>query len=167
MRNRWTVLALAVAAVAAVSASAIWAEAEKAPPQVKDAPKDAQSQPSEKLFAAAKKVLQQNLVACRDENLRAMLGTLHPKSPAYEQTRQSMQNLFARYDLQYELLSCHYVGRDRDYVVVRATQKCTKKAGPAFHDNVLDVLHIFRKHGEDWKLWQTAILQVQYLPPKG
>ena len=152
MRNRWTVLALAVAVVAAVSASAIWAEADKAPSPGQNASGKVAPDPGGKVAAEVKKVLHQNLVACRDENLQAMMGTLHPDSPAYQQTGQSMRNLFARYDLQYELLSCHYVGRDRDYVVVRATQKCTKKAGPAFRDNVLDVLHVFRSHRKSWKL---------------
>jgi len=116
------------------------------------------------LMPALRKVFATNLQACQTEDIVLVMSTMHAKSPFYAQSEQTMKRLFAAYDLNYELLSLAFVGKDSEYAVVRAKQKTTKLAGPAFRDNILDAMHILRKDGKSWKLWQSAVLQVQYVP---
>lgn len=120
-----------------------------------------------KLSAELRAVLEKNLQAYTDEDLDAMIATVNTKSPMFGATVNSMKVLVAQYDLKYELESFKYFGRDAEYAVVRVKQKTTKVAGPAFNDNILDAMHIYRQDDKkQWKLWQTAILDVEYLQAK-
>ena len=116
------------------------------------------------MTAALRKVYEANLRATQAENTAAILATVHPKSPSRALVSRALSQLFARYDLRYQMLSFTYVGRDEDYAVARVKQKTTKVAGPAFRDNVLDCLQIFRKDGDGWKLWTSANLEITYVP---
>ncbi len=127
-------------------------------------PRKIAKKPTEELSAALKKVTQQNLDAMGKEDLDRYMSTVHAKSPVYGQTRRTIRQMFVAYDLQYKLLSLRYIGMDEEYAVVRVKQKTTKIRGPAFRDNIIDVMQIFRKEGKRWKIWQSAVLEVRYLP---
>ena len=126
------------------------------------APRSQDAEPAEDPAAALRKVVDANLAASNREDIDAILATLHPKSPGYAATKQMTSVLIEQYDLEYKLNSFRYVGRDADYAIARCSQDTTRKAGGEFRNNTVDVMHIFRKDGKDWKLWTTAILDVKY-----
>jgi len=115
------------------------------------------------IAATLKKVVEANLAALNKEDLDAASACIHPKAPLFAATRETSKRIFETHDLIYELQSFRYIGRDADYAVARVTQETRKKAGPAFRDNRVDAMHVFRKDGADWKLWQTVVLEVQFL----
>lgn len=121
--------------------------------------------PKEDVAAIAKALVVRNLEALNKEDVDGSMATIHRESPIYASTRQAMAGAAARYDLRYELLSFGYIGADEEYAVARVSQKTSKLQGPGFRDNVIDMMHVFRKHKGAWKFWQSALLGVTYLRP--
>ena len=108
-------------------------------------------------------VLKANLNAGQQENLEAMLNTVHSQSPSYLMTKQEMIAIFDNFDISYELTYYKYIGQDNDYAVARARYTTKKISGYAFKDNEVDTIHIFKKENGEWKIWSAAILDVKYL----
>ncbi len=113
--------------------------------------------------ADVKATVEQNLVACADEDLAGMLATLHSRSPSYLSTQQAMDQVFAAYDLDYTLIGFSLVGADDEYAYARVKQRTEKVSGPAFRDNDIDMLQIFKREDGAWKLWTQANLAITYL----
>jgi hypothetical protein len=91
------------------------------------------------------------------------LGTIHSQSPAYLQEKTLSKNLFGHFKVRAEVSSFKLIGVDGEYAFARCVQKTTKVSGPAFHDNVRDVLEVFRKEGDKWKSWLSAALSTRFL----
>jgi len=108
-------------------------------------------------------VLKENLNAGQQENLQAMLNTVHSQSPSYLMTKQQMSAVFENFDISYKLTYYKYIGQDNDYAVARARLSSKKISGSAFKDNEVDTIHIFKKENGEWKIWSAAILDVKYL----
>jgi len=108
-------------------------------------------------------VVAKNLWATQAEDLEAMMSTIHTQSPAYLQTKTQIQPLFDNFDLSYRLLSFRFIGYDKPYAIARVSQRTTKKSGPAFKNNVVDMIQIFRKENGRWKYWNQSILDVRYI----
>ncbi len=126
---------------------------------------EAKQPEARELPSLLKETLEQNLEACGRENLQMAMRGIHSKSPVYEQSRQASTRIFQLYDLRYEMLSFGYIGTDGEYSVARVKQKTTKIKGPAFRDNIVDTMQIFRKEVNQWKVWQTTVLEVKYIQP--
>ncbi|MCG6980304.1 MAG: hypothetical protein LJE88_02745 [Deltaproteobacteria bacterium] len=104
-----------------------------------------------------------NVQAVQAENLDAVMKTIHTQSPGYLTTKQQLQPLFDNHDLKYQILSFTYIGRDNQYAVARVKQSTQKLSGPTFHNNVLDMIQVFRQEKGQWKFWNQAILEVTYV----
>ena len=118
---------------------------------------------SESTAGELRNLIIQNLNACQDEKLDAEMSTMHSQSPAYLMTKQQTPLLFENYDLNYELTGFSFIGQDEDYAVARIKQKTTKIAGPAFQNNEIDTIAVFRKENGQWKFWNQVLLNKKYL----
>lgn len=147
-----------VAALGLVSAGACLVTMTRA----EDRPKPATSE-KEQLSAALEEAVRENVEAMNKEDVDLAVSCVHSLSPNYAQTAAVTRQINAQYDLQYKLLSFKYIGTDGEYAVARVKQQTSKIKGPAFRDNTVDVMHVFRKEGKQWKCWQSAILEVKYL----
>jgi len=110
-----------------------------------------------------KKVVTDNFEAYQVEDLDAVLLTVHSQAPGYEPTKQVSQQLFPQYDLKYELLNFKYLTIDGAYAFARARQKTEKISGPAFRDNIIDIVFAFKKENNAWKFWSQVVLDVDFL----
>lgn len=110
-----------------------------------------------------KSVVLENLQVTQAEDLNAMMQTIHTQSPVYLLTKQQTTPLFENYDIQYELLSFKYFGIDGVYAIARVKQQTTKKSGPAFQNNEIDMIQVFRKENRQWKFWNQMILEINYI----
>jgi hypothetical protein len=36
-------------------------------------------------------------------------------------------------------------------------------SGPAFKNNIIDSIYVFRKEGGKWKLWQQVVLETNFI----
>ena len=119
--------------------------------------------PDPKVVAELRSVVERNLEACETEDLSLMQQTLHPSSPVFGTTVPAIRPLIAQYDLRYELMSFHCVGVWGDGAVVQVKQKTTKIRGPMFADNIAEARHELRKYGDEWRIWNTVVINVKYL----
>ena len=105
-----------------------------------------------------------SIKALHSENLDGYMSTIHDSSLVYSPTKQAMTNIFKTYDLKYEILKYALVAVDSDYAYMRVLQSTKKIKGPAFRDNKVDALHVFKKKKDKWLLWQTSLLSIEYIP---
>lgn len=108
-------------------------------------------------------VIQQNLTHTQNEDLDAMMSTVHSQSPSYMPTRQAIGQLFPVFDLKYEILEYRFIAEDDEYAYAKIKQLTTKVAGPAFNNNEIEALQIFKKENGHWKLWTQANLQIKFV----
>ena len=110
-----------------------------------------------------KEIFEANCFHTQIGNVDGVLETIHTKSPSYAQSKQVLDNLFAAYKLNVEMVSFNLIAEDDDFAYVRAQQKVTKVSGPEFKDNVTEQLMAFKLEEGVWKIWTTAILSISPL----
>ena len=119
----------------------------------------------ESLEATLKDLVLGGLRSNQEEDINAVLQTIHTQSPAYEKISQHLPKIFEDYDLKYELLSYTYLGTDGEYAVARiiqTTEKVDQKPGtPLFQNNRVDIIQVFRKEFGFWKFWNQVILEFE------
>ena len=71
--------------------------------------------------------------------------------------------LFPAYDVKYELIDYQFIGEDSEYAYVKVKQRTKKISGPAFQDNEVEALFVFKQENGTWKLWTQANLSISYL----
>ncbi len=111
---------------------------------------------------ALESVIKHNINAMNDENVDEYMKDIHPDSPAFANTKLTMTQIFQTYDLQATHLSMKPLIIDDQYFIVRAKQKIIKISGNApFQNNIVDVIHVYKKKDEKWLLWSSMILEIQ------
>lgn len=108
-------------------------------------------------------VLLENFDAYEKEEIFRVLETIHTQSPAYIPTKDVSNQIFPDYDLKYEMVSFKYLMTDDEFALARVVQKTEKVSGPAFRNNVLDLIVVFKQEDNKWKLWSQVILGLEYL----
>jgi hypothetical protein len=91
------------------------------------------------------------------QDIDKVMSVLHPDSPSYEMSRR-MTLLGFRANATYALTHFRRIGGDGVYEVARVTQETKTPEGSPAPGGALDSLMVFRRDGEDWKIWQTVFL---------
>lgn len=119
--------------------------------------------PEADISATVKAVVIKNLDMIGKEDMDGMMNTIHTQSPGYLITKQQTQEIFDIYDIKYEIKYYKYIGQESGYAIARVIQVTKKISGPAFQNNELDMIQIFKKEDGVWKYWSQAILDAKYL----
>lgn len=106
---------------------------------------------------------EKHIIALDKEDNNAVIQSLHSQSPALFQVTQMMQQMFPVFDMKSEIIEFKYLGLDNEYALARVKQKLVKVNGPMFQDHISNTLFVFKKESGEWKLWQAAALDIQYL----
>ena len=106
--------------------------------------------------------LDQGIVAFNNENLSGALQSVHPDSPTYQVTKEQISRIFNNYDVKLELVDFEFVGESGPYAFVHVKEKSTKLSDTDFRNNTTDVVYIFRKHNNQWKLWGESVLETAF-----
>lgn len=116
--------------------------------------------------AAALETIRRNLAATQGEKIEEMMATIHPKSPFREETRAQTAGLFERFDIRYELTTLEIVAEKRDELRVRFEQVMEKTAGEEpFPKCKVAGVHVLRRDGGEWKIFDGAIMSRDELEP--
>lgn len=109
-------------------------------------------------------VLQDNLTAAKNEKITDYMNTVHSQSLLYLQTQQAMPPIFDNYELDYQVQDVRFVGEDDEYAYAKAWLETTKVSGAVFANNRMQILVVFKKENDQWKIWSQANMVIQYLP---
>ena len=98
-----------------------------------------------------------------EEDLEAVMTTVHPKSPSYEGTEAMAKQIFNLYDLNFKLENIKILEQNDNEAKVEFTQVTTKINGNNFKNNKAAGIHTLRKDGDLWKIYSTEMTNVEFL----
>lgn len=124
------------------------------------APGYAESDPTAE---AVKSVAERTVAALKGEDLDAAISTIHSQSPTVLLSKKSLPDLFENFDINTELLSFAYIGKNEDYAVARTKTRYMKVSGPFFQNQEVDTITVYRQENDDWKVWNQIHLNTKYL----
>lgn len=90
------------------------------------------------------------------------MATVHSQSPIFVSQENALNQINQSYDLAYEILEFHYVVEDEDFAYARFKLKTTKVAGPAFRNNEINLLAVFKQEEGVWKFWNQVTLEIKF-----
>lgn len=98
------------------------------------------------------------------ESIEGLMKTMHSDSPVAMHLKTQMEQAFPVFDLNVSLMEFSFVGMNGDYAIARVKQKIEKVSGPAsLKNHVNDQLFVFKQEIGQWKIWQAAMLDMDYL----
>jgi len=113
--------------------------------------------------AGVRKSFDDNLKYSIAADIDAVLSTIHTQSLFYTSTKNILLQVLNTYKLDYTLLDYQFISYDGELAYVRAKQRTTKISGPAFQNNEIDIVQVYKQELGVWKLWAQANLSVKYI----
>ncbi len=107
-------------------------------------------------------MLVRNIEASNAEDVDAYMATIHPDSPAYAQTETTMRELVSMWDLAYTFGEIGLMSETEDEARISGVLTTRKLAGPAFADNRIDMIMVFRRHQGEWRIFGQEIVKITY-----
>lgn len=108
-------------------------------------------------------VVETNVAMLMEGDAPGYMATIHPDSPVYETTGETIEELFD-YSLEIELSELGVEEKSTDEAVVRYMQRTIETGDGGFENNETSGEHVLRKDGDDWKIYQSEVLAVEPLP---
>jgi hypothetical protein len=108
-------------------------------------------------------VIYENIRASNAEDKQAYMATIHPDSPAYKTTEDSLDTIFDTFDLSYRVSGVSVIEENSREVKLTFTLVTRKIRGPDFRDNQVDGVMILRKDGDVWKIYNQTVDNIKYL----
>jgi tetratricopeptide (TPR) repeat protein len=107
-------------------------------------------------------VLHENARAGINEDLDAYMATIHPSSPSYDQTEDTLKEMFATYDLNFEFYDLTVTSLKSNEARIHFSLLTRKRTGPDFRNNIVIGTMILRPHNGVWKIYNQIVEDVQY-----
>ena len=118
---------------------------------------------SDKEYKTPEELIKANAAYMNEEDLEAVMTTVHPKSPSYPATESMAKQIFERYDLNYKIENIKVIEQNDKVAKVEFTQITTKIKGKDFKNNKATGIHTLRKDGDSWKVYSTEMTNVEFL----
>jgi len=67
-------------------------------------------------------IINENLRAADQEDIKAYMATIHPETPAYAQTESGMKFIFKTFDISYEIEDVKIIKKSKNIAKVSWTQ---------------------------------------------
>ena len=115
---------------------------------------------------AALETVRRNVQFLQEKKLEEMMATIHPQSPVFAQTRTSVGKLVKEFDLQCELTALEVLGEKKGDLRVRFEQITERKKGGVIEPRMrLAGVHVLRKDGGAWKIFDTEVINLELVDP--
>lgn len=115
---------------------------------------------------AAMQTVRRNVRFLQEKKVEEMMTTIHPQSPVFAQTRAAVTALVEEFDLQCALNALEVLGEKKGDVRVRFEQITERKKGGAAEPKTrLTGVHVLRKDGGVWKIFDTEVIGVDLVDP--
>ncbi len=111
--------------------------------------------------------IHENVHALEKKDVETVMATIHPDSPAYAGTKETVEEMFKSVDLKYTLSDLRIEEATPEEVKVSFTQK-TEKVGERgqFFSNIVEGIHTLRPDKGTWKIYKTLQTKVTDLKGK-
>jgi hypothetical protein len=107
-------------------------------------------------------VLHKNAKAGVNEDLDAYMATIHTGSPLYGRTEDTLKEMFATYDLNFEFYDLTVTSLKTNEAKVHFSLLTRKRTGPDFRNNIVIGTMILRPDNGVWKIYNQTVEDVQY-----
>jgi hypothetical protein len=107
-------------------------------------------------------IIYENIRASNAEDKVAYMATIHPNSPSYEVTEQTLDTIFNNYDLSYKISGLSVIEENSREVKLSYILVTRKIRGGDFRDNQIDGTITLRKDGGIWKIYNQTVDNVKY-----
>ena len=115
---------------------------------------------------AALETVRRNVRSLQEKKIDEMMETIHPRSPAFAGTRAEIANLLRDFDLRCELAAIEVIGSRGGELRVRFEQLTERiKDGNAEPKTRLTGIHVLKKDGAVWKIFDTEIISAEVIDP--
>lgn len=109
-------------------------------------------------------VIEENARALEEGDLDRYMGTMHPESPIYDQTQSQTESLLQQVQageltVDITIESADVSGDRADVEVVQTTRADI----PDFRDNRTHQTHELRTYQSEWRIYNSAVQDVEYL----
>jgi hypothetical protein len=108
-------------------------------------------------------IIYENIRASNAEDKQAYMATIHPDSPAYKVTEETLDTIFDNYDLSYRVSNVSVIEENNLEVTLTFTLVTRKIRGQDFRNNQVDGTFILRKDGDMWKIYNQTVDNIKYL----
>lgn len=112
----------------------------------------------------ARDVLVKNLEFAEEEDIEGYLSTI--SSNAHDETRVAMEDFFENHSVTHSLIEFEVV-EEKENEIIAKTQQETKGHSNLkdadYKNHVAEVLHIFRKEQDEWKISESSITNVTFI----
>ena len=111
---------------------------------------------------AVLETVRRNVRLLEEKKIDEMMETIHPESPAFAGTRKSVTELTTEFDLKCELATLEVVGARKGDVRVRFEQITERKKDGVIEPKTRLVgVHVLRKDGAAWKIFDTEVISAE------
>lgn len=108
-------------------------------------------------------VLQKQVTTMENGDVEGYMETMHPDSPTYDNTQETLEQLVAEYNFEVDL-EINSVEVDGDTATAEVTQETrTEDSNPDFQDNRLEATHELQTHEDEWRFYDTISADVEEL----
>lgn len=108
-------------------------------------------------------VIYENIRASNYEDIDRYMSTIHSRSPGYQVTKNSIEDIFADYDLSYRVSNLRVLEQDNNSAEIYFVLTTKRINGPAFRDNRVYGEMTLRKEDGRWKIYNQEINNIEYL----
>lgn len=115
------------------------------------------------------KIIEDNVRFSEEENLEEYLKTMVQSAQESEATIKAINELFANFDIEYEILEMRVIAEKKDAVQVRVTLKSTATfvvEGMQFRNNIMTAIRTLEKENGEYKISKDTLENVEYLDEK-
>lgn len=110
--------------------------------------------------------VRRNVRFLQEEKIEEMMETIHPQSPVFGATRATVTELVKEFDFKCELAALEVVGSRGGDVRVRFEQITERKKGDVVEPKTrLIGVHVLRKDGAVWKIYDTENISADIVDP--
>ena len=115
---------------------------------------------------AVLETVRRNVRLLQEKKIDEMMETIHPQSPAFAGTRTEVGDLVKEYDVKCNLAAVDVVGGRSGEVRVRFEQITERTKGGIVEPKTrLTGVHVLRKDGAAWKIFDTEVIAVDEVEP--
>ncbi len=100
--------------------------------------------------------------AAENEKVEEYMDTLHEQSPVFASARQTVERMFAVYDLTYKLEDVKVIEKSDQEAKVEYILTTRKITGPQFRNNKIWAVATLMKSDGKWKIYKTVIRNFEF-----